>query len=201
MTKIKAVIFDVGGVLHYNSADLVFNDMAQEMGLTRQEFSNYCEGPFDLFGRGLIDETEFWRQFVKVAGIKKDAPTYSLWSRKFENVKDLKVLKIVEDLKNKGIKVAVCSNTIVPHAAVNRENGTYDLFPVVVLSNEVGFRKPDSKIFEITLYKLEITPDEAVFVDDGEDNIIAAEKMGMKGVLFKNAEQLRVDLIKLNIYS
>ncbi len=196
MTQIKAVIFDVGGVLHYNSADLFFDDIASEMGISNDDFKKLCKPQLYLFGTGKIDEPEFWRQFINANKIDRPIPSSSLWSRKFENKKDESVLDIVRGLKAKDISVAVCSNTIEPHAKLNRDAGVYDLFPIVVLSHEVGYQKPDPKIFEITLDKLGVKPDEAVFVDDGKNNVLAAEKLGMKGIIFENAKQLEETLQK-----
>lgn len=177
-----------------------FGDMAQEMGITTDNFKRLCKPQLDLFGSGKIDETEFWRQFIGANKIDRPIPPSTLWARKFENKKDEAVMQIVEDLKTAGLKVAICSNTIEPHAKLNREAGIYDLFPIIILSHKVGFRKPDPKIFEITLDRLGVKPEEAVFVDDGEENVRAAEKVGMKGIIFKDAGQLREDLIKFGIY-
>ena len=57
-------------------------------------------------------------------------------------------------------------------------------------------KNTDPKIFEITLDKLGVKPDEAVFVDDGKNNVLAAEKLGMKGIIFENAKQLEETLQK-----
>ena len=59
-----------------------------------------------------------------------------------------------------------------------------ELFHEVVDSSEVGVRKPDPRIFELTLERLGgIAPEEAVFLDDYPGNVAAAERLGMRGVL------------------
>ena len=69
-------------------------------------------------------------------------------------------------------------------------------FDAVVLSFEVGAMKPDAKIFQITLEQFGVRPNDAVFVDDFPVNIAGCEKVGMKGIHFKDAadtlEQLKL---------
>ncbi len=132
--------------------------------------------------------------------IDRSIPSSTSWARKFKNKKDIKVFEIVNILKKLGIKIAICSNTIGPHATKKRTAGIYDLFPIVILSHEVGYRKPDAKIYEITLNKLGVKPKEVIFVDDSEENVTAAEKLGMKGIVIENAVQLQKELKKFEIY-
>ncbi|MFD0685277.1 HAD family hydrolase [Actinomadura fibrosa] len=57
-----------------------------------------------------------------------------------------------------------------------------DLFDAVVISSEVGMRKPDERIFRHAVELLGLTPAECVFIDDIEHNIRAAEAIGMHGI-------------------
>ena len=57
------------------------------------------------------------------------------------------------------------------------------LFDVVVISGEVGMRKPEERIFRHTAGLLGLTPQECVFIDDLEVNVTAAEAVGMTAVL------------------
>jgi HAD superfamily hydrolase (TIGR01509 family) len=54
--------------------------------------------------------------------------------------------------------------------------------------------KPDPAIFELTLKKLGVSAEEAVFVDDYPGHVAAAEAVGLHAILFTNAEDLRVEL-------
>ena len=77
--------------------------------------------------------------------------------------------------------------------------GIYKDFKIKVFSHQVGIIKPDPKIYKLTLKKLQLEPKETVFIDDKIENVIAANKLGMKGLLFKNALKLQKDLIKLKV--
>jgi putative hydrolase of the HAD superfamily len=58
----------------------------------------------------------------------------------------------------------------------------------MIISSEVGAAKPSEEIFHIALKQLGVSPNEAVFVDDFIENIQACEKVGMKGIHFRDAE-------------
>ena len=70
----------------------------------------------------------------------------------------------------------------------------YHLFDVIISSYNVRMKKPDPRIYQHTLEKLGIRPEEAVFIDDLEENVKGAEVVGIKGIVFKNSEQCRSDL-------
>jgi putative hydrolase of the HAD superfamily len=61
-------------------------------------------------------------------------------------------------------------------------DGWDDMFDVVVISGEVGMRKPEERIYRHVLAALDVEPHEAVFVDDVRGNVDAAVALGMVGV-------------------
>jgi len=97
--------------------------------------------------------------------------------------------------------MAVLSNTITAHVTHNRERGLYAPFDVLVFSNEVGASKPDEAIYRHTLGLLGLTerPEAAFFVDDLEENVVAARKLGLHGIVFRDANQLTNDLRRLGV--
>ncbi len=199
---IKAVIFDVGGVLHSSENEYVYQDIVQTLGITREQFHEAVKILDPLFMAGKVTEEEFWKRFYEITKAAIPLPEgESLWAREFRKryrVFD-DVLHVVDQLKQLGYQVAVLSNSIEPHSVVNREMGVYAPFPLVVLSQEVSLIKPDPKIYEYTLEKLRVAPEEAVFIDDLEKNILAARNVGMKGIVFENCEQMKQELISFGI--
>jgi putative hydrolase of the HAD superfamily len=59
------------------------------------------------------------------------------------------------------------------------------LFDDIVCSAEVGMAKPEAEIFQLAASRLAVTPEECVFVDDWDQNVEAAKKIGMTGVLYR----------------
>ena len=109
----------------------------------------------------------------------------------------VEVSKLVHDLGKLGIKTAVLSNTIEPHAKALREAGLYDGFDMVLLSHEIGLRKPSSDIYEYALDVLKADPEKTIFIDDDPENAQAASQVGIRGITFVNPEQLENDLKQL----
>ena len=73
----------------------------------------------------------------------------------------------------------------------------YHLFDLIVSSYNIKIKKPDPKIYEYTLEKLGLKPEETVFIDDLEENTIAATALGIQSIIFKNSEQCKEDLEKI----
>lgn len=112
---------------------------------------------------------------------------------------DNEVVTIAEQLK-KNYRTALLSNA--PSAFIRGILTEYDLerlFDEIIISSEVGMVKPSAEIFELTLRKLGADGLETVFIDDNETHVRAAEKLGIRGVQFISAAQLREDLSRLDL--
>ncbi len=73
------------------------------------------------------------------------------------------------------------------------------MFKALVLSFQVGAAKPEPEIFLEAARRLGVNPQQCVYVDDVEEYVEAAEKLGMRGIRFTSAQQLETDLKKLGI--
>ena len=176
---IKTIIFDSGGVIVDSSALLnLFVAVFQPKNVDK-----------------------FWKEIAKSVGMSdnKKIPK-DLWTKHYERLAkiDKDVLVIVSKLK-KNYKTALISNTIEPHAKINKRLGLFDNFDVVVLSYEVQMTKDEQSIFLFTVKKLGVKPEECVFIDDIQKFVDTAKSFGMKGILFKNAEQLKKELADLGV--
>jgi HAD superfamily hydrolase (TIGR01509 family) len=156
-----------------------------------------------LLGAGKIEEADFWQQIVARTGARGTLPEESLFLREYGKrwTVHQPVLDLVPQLKAAGLRTAILSNTIAAHVSHNREKGLYDPFDVHVFSNEVGVSKPDPAIFRHTLALLDLTkrPEAAFFVDDLQENVDAANALGLHGILFTRPEQLREDVRRLGV--
>lgn len=88
--------------------------------------------------------------------------------------------QLIRDLRARGVRTALLSNSWGP-AGYPREDFP-DLFDAVVISGEVGMRKPEPRIFRHAATLLDLEPQHCVFVDDLEANVTAAVGCGMTGV-------------------
>lgn len=67
------------------------------------------------------------------------------------------------------------------------EAGLLDIVDEIILSCEVGYAKPDSRIYTVALERLAASPNDALFIDDTQDHVAAAKAIGMTGHLHTDA--------------
>lgn len=102
----------------------------------------------------------------------------------FEHAHDMNAL--VRRARQKGIRTALLSNSWGDFYPRDLWDGMFD---VVVISGEVGMRKPEPGIFALTLDQLDLPASECVFVDDLAHNITAGAELGLVGVLHESYDQ------------
>jgi epoxide hydrolase-like predicted phosphatase len=109
--------------------------------------------------------------------------------RGFEH--DLGMAGVVRRARRAGIRTALCSNS---WGNEYPREGWDQLFDAVVISGEVGMRKPEPRIYALTAERLGLRPDECVFVDDLGPNVRGAVAAGMVGVRHVSTEQTTAEL-------
>lgn len=94
------------------------------------------------------------------------------------------VYETFNDLKNR-YRLGIVSDSQPDHAGPElKASGIYDFFNTVIISGKYGYRKPDTRLFKKCLKKLDVEPDEAVFIgNDLDRDIRGAKNAGMKSVL------------------
>ena len=107
----------------------------------------------------------------------------------FEHAADMSAL--VRRARRAGLSTGLLSNS---WGNDYPRDGWDEMFDVVVISGEVGMRKPEPRIFEHTVALLGLRPEECVFVDDLRHNIDAAVALGMVGVLHRSYDQTLLEL-------
>jgi 2-haloacid dehalogenase len=109
-------------------------------------------------------------------------------------------VEVLSDLRDRGVRLLALSNWSAETFPV-----AYDRYPFlawfegIVISGEVGVAKPDARIFAALIERHGVEPSRAVFVDDSEANVVAAEGLGFIGVRFADPWTLRVDLERLGL--
>jgi putative hydrolase of the HAD superfamily len=105
------------------------------------------------------------------------------------------VIPMLTRFRNRGLKLAIVSNTFVPGFVLDRHleiENLLQFFPYRVYSSELNVRKPDRRVFEHTLQLVEVDPQEAIFVGDNVRNdIVGARRAGMIAILKRPASETR----------
>ena len=190
--SIRAVFFDLGGVILHTEYQAPRQHLAEEFSMDYEDIDKivFGGGPNGSAARasiGEITEEEHWLNVMKI--LKRPASEYERIRDEFfaGDVLDLTVLNFLRSIKPK-YKVGLISNAWSGLRAYVEREKFEDAFHQLTISAEAGAAKPSAKIYEFALEQLQVKAKEAVFVDDVLENIKACEKLGMKGIHFKDSE-------------
>jgi len=200
--NIKGIIFDNGGVRETDTEEAICRKFAKMLGKNYASVKKVFKFVDHDLQTRKIDNKEFCeiiakrlRADVKIEKLENLLlDVYVKNSRFFQDVDE-----IVAKLRKAGYKLAILSNIEPNLAEFNKRRKLYDGFDVVVLSCDVGLRKPDPKIFKLVLKKLSLKAEECFFVDDKAEHVTAARKLGIHAILFKNSSHLERELRKLDV--
>lgn len=188
----RGLVVDYGGVLT-TSLNSTINDFCVELDLDERELGRAIKGLLDGTGQGpapvhaletgALSVAEFERELAKTlrtrAGAAVDAA--GLVTKMFSGFdRDPTMTDAVRRLRRTGVRTALCSNSWGTDGYPRDDFG--ELFDVVVISGEVGLRKPEPEIYTHTAQQLGLAPHECVFVDDLAVNVRGAAAVGMCGV-------------------
>jgi len=198
--ELRGVITDWGGVMTNPIADSVNAWLAAD-GIDRVSYvavmrqwvkQAYASGgdhnPIHALERGESTNEEFELALARELVLENGGPVAGpgLLARMFAgSTMDESMLDLFRKLHAAGVPTGLLSNSWgggYPHELFP------DLFDAVVISSEVGMRKPEPRIFFHAAELLGLAPQECVFIDDIEANITAAEQIGFTGVLHNAAE-------------
>lgn len=193
---ITTIIFDIGEVylqLLVGSAKYIQQKTDALVSET------YFYEKFDPLMLGQITEDEYWE-----AMIKKNSWNISIEDLKESVRKNFKEVrgtrKIIEELRQKGYKLALLSNHVKEWVEYCELTYNYHkLFHKAIYSYKVGISKPNKEIFQILLKKLKVKPEECLFIDDYIKNIESAQELGMRTIHFTSSKKLKKELKEFNI--
>jgi putative hydrolase of the HAD superfamily len=188
---IRAVIFDVGGVLvHQRDHDKRHEWEARlglpQEGLTRLVFDSPAAA---CAASGEVPEQEVWKEVGNKLGLRDDQlPELQrdFWAGEQLDPEMAQFAQSLRPRYQVGIISNAWSDARYFHNVKFKLNTWLD---AAVYSAEVKLVKPDPRIYQLALSQLGVRADESVFVDDVLENVQAAQALGMKGVQFKNTTQ------------
>jgi epoxide hydrolase-like predicted phosphatase len=193
---IKAIIFDFGRVISAQKPSTLLRSYENELGLKPGTINSIM---FDskawqeaLVGRKTVEE--FWYEIGPELGLNSvnEVDAFHHRYRADEEI-NKEVLDLILRLHGNH-KLAVLSNSPPGLAQWLADWNVLHPFDVVFCSGDEGIAKPDPKAFELTLERLGLKPDEAVFIDDTREHVEAARKLGLQAILFTTAEELEKEL-------
>ncbi len=186
---IRAVFFDLGGVIVRTEYQSPRQRLAERLGM---EYDDLVRVVFDSPTAvqatvGGMTAAEHWATVMK--RLKRDASeTQTIRDEFFAgDIVDRNIVAFLRSLRGK-YKTGLISNAYDDLRPFILKEKFDDAFDKMIISAEVGAAKPGAKIYQIALEQFGVSPSEAVFVDDFIDNIEGCEKVGIKGIHFKDPE-------------
>ena len=174
---VRAVIFDGGGVLVQGIGDRSRKARwEQRLGLEA----------------GMLDRA-IWRLPVSQRANVGQATEDEVWQEVAQHF----ALSAAEadQLRADFFSDSVWNETLIGFVRASiHDHVNESMFDDMIFSAEVGLAKPDRRIYELALDRLRVQPVEAIFVDDVQENVEAAQAIGMAGVRFVSTEQTIADI-------
>jgi putative hydrolase of the HAD superfamily len=193
--SIRAVFFDLGGVIVRTEYQAPRQQLADRLGMEYDDLDRivFNSDSGIQASTGAITSQQHWEAVLK----RLKRPVEELQSIRDEffagDIVDRTILDFLRSLRGTH-KTGLISNAWSDLRDYITREKMIDAFDHIIISAEVGVAKPDPRIFQIALEQARVSPNEAVFVDDFYVNIEGCEKVGMKGIHFKDAQSTLAQL-------
>ena len=191
----KAVFFDLGGVIVRTEDRTPRTTLAERLGMTYEQMDKavFAVKTSRDASLGLITEEQHWDAVV--AALKLPAEEKEAVRREFfaGDAIDRTLLDFIRTLKPR-YHTGVISNAWNGLRDYMIRQKFDDAFEQIIISAEAGMMKPDARIYQLALTKMNVAATEALFVDDVIENIEACRALGMTGIHFRSAEQVIQEL-------
>jgi putative hydrolase of the HAD superfamily len=182
----SAVIFDYGNVLSQSQPLADVQAMADILNLALPQFTELYwrfRVPYDA---GSLGPADYWKTLSAGLSMDQIRALIEVDSRSWSHPAPL-VPEWARDLRAAGLKIAILSNmpaTVRDHIL---RCPWLPEFDARTFSCDVGVCKPEPRIYDACLQQLGVEPADALFLDDREANVAAAETLGLHAILFRDA--------------
>ncbi len=201
MKKIKAIFFDLGGVVLTQSLEARFEVIAEVFKKEKKDIEEIFKKYNKDWTIGKLSVETLAKRLIKEFDIKQSTTQIlKNWKKVYQN-KTLpnKQLLIKIDNLRKNYDLYLLTNTVDLHHRVNSKRDIFIHFNKVFASHIIGIKKPEQDFYIHVLRELKLKPEECVFVDDIKENIDAARDLGIDGIIFQNNNQLFKEFKKRKI--
>ncbi len=195
---IKAIIFDLGGVvINFNNTPY-YKYLSKEGGLSLKTIRHVIEDvTLPDFEKGKITLQQFEKNTAIKLGMKQNRIRW-LEFYKETVMFNYDVIELITTLHKEYI-TGYLSNVDISRYLYTIKIMNMDLFDFKFASCYIKLRKPDIKIYKKVIKELKLPSKEIIFIDDREENVNSAIKAGINGIHFKDRRTLDIELSKLGL--
>lgn len=109
-------------------------------------------------------------------------------------------VNVLRELRDRGYPLYALTNYSSETFPLARKRyGSLEWFDDIVVSGEEGLVKPDREIYDLLIRRTGLDPASSVFVDDREENVRTAEELGFTGIVFREGQALREEMVRLGL--
>lgn len=197
---VKAVIFDIGGVILDWVPERAF-EQVMAPGQVQAFMDRIGFHEWNRRNDGLASIADSEAELA--ARFPEDAEAIRAYRRHFPHTITEMVpgtAAVIAELAAAGVHITALTNWAADMFAIGRERfGILQRFADIVVSGQEGIVKPDPAIYELACRRAGVAAGDAVFIDDSPANVAAATAAGLHGLVFTGAEALRSDLVGLGL--
>lgn len=198
---IKNIIFDLSEVI-ISGYHGVEKNIEKETGILFEDFLYRKKETIDYFldaMRGKHTENDYFKYLLKDTNWNLSINQIKEIFRKYLNIPIEGTMNIVKELKRKYNLILLSDYLLEWKDFIMNNNDDLKIFDYQYFSFEIGKLKSDDGTFQHIIDDLNIKPNETLFIDDYSSNVESARKNGINGIVFKDAKQLRNELVKLEL--
>ena len=202
---IKAIIFDLGGVIVELDFSIFFQKVIEISPLHKPHSSLFLEfwRQSDVYHQGKITNKAFYHQACELLNIcfTEQDEFFEAFNSVISHLND-DVVEYIKKLKNTGkYNLLLLSNVNESHwEFIKAKDWNLDqLFDELILSYKEIMTKPYPRFYQLAIDRAECKPEEIAFVDDGLNNVRGAQDMGINSIKFTGLEDLIEEFKKLGI--
>jgi len=197
----QTIIFDFGNVVGFFDHGRTLNRLQEFTDMTPAEMFQavYATPLEDAVEEGKLSKADFLREVKKIWRLNCDeeilcAAVANIFTPNQE------VCSLIPQLRPR-YRILLGSNTNVVHADHYRQEFAETLahFHSLVMSHEVGVRKPNAQFFRHCLERAECPAEKCLFIDDLAANVAAARELGMKGIVYRPGNGLVASMREMGI--
>ena len=195
---IRGIIWDFAGVLLHTMRGTFNSMMAERLEVPLEDVNRVMSSPKnDQWDLGEIDDNAFFDYIIREIGLPTEKKAVLANFVRDDFYVDQGLIEEIHKLRENYITVLLTN--FPAHLNEFLETG-WDVevaFDHIIASCDVKLLKPDKRMYRLALDAIGCKPKEAVFIDDREENVAAARKMGMEGILFKSKMQTLKTLMNI----
>jgi len=199
--SIKAVVFDLGGVL----IDWNPRYLYRKIFGTEDEVEHFLENICTSDWNAEQDAGRSFKEAVRL--LQKKYPEYAIeiaaYDERWQEMLGPELtptINVLKDVHKNGTQLFALTNWSSEKFRIAKPQFPFlELFENILVSGEVGLKKPDIAIFKLFLDKYRLTAATTFYIDDNLENVEVALSLGMQAIQFSSAQQLRNELVNIGV--